>query len=95
MKIPPDATSIAISLALKDIAMMNERMLNAVAEKGQSVGFALLVFREGDPKTHGQPAQYISNVPRENMIIALEEVLARWKAGHVKGPAHDPGPTRN
>ena len=39
-------------------------------------GFALLVF---DVNSDDYVTQYISNGEREDMIIALEEVLARWK----------------
>lgn len=40
-------------------------------------GFALLLFKFGDPP---QPATYISNGPREDMIRTVEEWLARVKA---------------
>lgn len=84
----PDKASIAISQSLQPMADAIESVLDRAA--GEHVGFALLVFKMGDPAVHGQRAQYVSNVDRPTMIKALEELLECWKAGEVRGPVGMP-----
>lgn len=59
----------------RDIANMLDCALNPDGRHG--VGFALLLFSFGDPP---QPATWISNSDRGDMIRAVEEWLARAKA---------------
>lgn len=48
-------------------------------------GFALLVFPFGDdPKDR---MNYISNARREDMIVALKELLARFEGQDIEPPA--------
>jgi hypothetical protein len=55
------------------------RLLDAGLNRGgpRRRGFALLLFAFGDPP---QPATYISNGGREDMIRAIEEWLEKVKA---------------
>jgi hypothetical protein len=59
----------------RDIAKMLDRSLNRDGKR--STGFALLMFSFGDPP---QPATWISNADRGDMIHAVEEWLERAKA---------------
>lgn len=56
---------------------LNPDMLHPRDDKRRAVGFALLVFALGDPP---QPATWISNADRGDMIHAVEEWLERAKA---------------
>lgn len=59
----------------RQIARSLERFANPDGKR--EVGFALLLFRFGDPP---QPSTYISNGDRADMIGAIEEWLQRAKA---------------
>lgn len=71
--------------AARKTASLLDRMLNpqtpqeiAVgAERNRTTGFALLMFAFGEPP---QPATWISNADRGDMIRAVEEWLERAKA---------------
>jgi hypothetical protein len=56
---------------------LNPDMLHPRDEKRRTVGFALLMFAFGDAP---QPATWISNADRGDMIRAVEEWLERAKA---------------
>jgi len=60
----------------RTLARLLDRMLNTTGEP-KVVGFAVLLFAFGEPP---QPATWISNAEREDMIFAVEEWLARAKA---------------
>jgi hypothetical protein len=59
----------------RDIAGMLDHGMNPTGER--KVGFALLMFAFGDAP---QPATWISNADRGDMIRAVEEWLERAKA---------------
>lgn len=66
----------------REVAGMLDRALDPEMRhqrdfESRSNGFALLLFKLGDPP---QPATYISNGNREDMIRAIEEWLVRIKA---------------
>lgn len=56
---------------------MNPGMRHPRDVDRRTVGFALLLFQFGEPP---QPATWISNAEREDMIRAVEEWLERVKA---------------
>jgi GH24 family phage-related lysozyme (muramidase) len=62
----------------REIAQALDRGLNphAVPGQNQGTGFCLLIFEFGDPP---QPATWISNANRGDMIKAVEEWLAHAK----------------
>ena len=49
-----------------------------IQKKHPGLGFAVITF---DFLTIEVPTNYISNAQREDMIVALEGVLERWKKG--------------
>jgi hypothetical protein len=64
--------------------MSNQIGAEAMRELGRIIskqipglGFAVLVFELRRPGV----ANYISNAQRQDMILALEETLKRWKEG--------------
>ena len=56
---------------------LNPDMLGPRDTERRTVGFALLIFAFGEPP---QPATWISNADRGDMIRAVEEWLERAKA---------------
>lgn len=70
---------LKISEKLQDLARAIDSVLFAVA--GEPVRFSLFVWSEGR-------SQYVSNVQRPDVITAVEETVARWKAGMPDVPAH-------
>lgn len=64
-----------VRLVLEEQCAAAGRELAAACPAG--VGFALLMFDFGE----GGNIAYFSNGRREDMIRALEELLAKWKAG--------------
>lgn len=66
----------------REVAHMIDRACNPEMRhprdfENRRTGFALLLFSFGDPP---QPATYLSNGPRGDMIRAIEEWLQRAKA---------------
>lgn len=61
----------------RSMARALDEALNPGGPEKRENGFALLLFKFGDPP---QPATYISNGSREDMIRAVEEWLERAKA---------------
>lgn len=61
-------------------------LMNKLASGLSSVlkpwGFALLVFPMNEP-INGR-INYISNARREDMVVALKELLARWEGRVIK-----------
>lgn len=55
---------------MRDLAVLVKDNLNDA-----NLGFALIVFPFGD----GGTTSYVSNARREDMVNALEELLAKWK----------------
>jgi hypothetical protein len=58
------------------------------SQLGERMGFTLFIFNFGDPGKDDFVA-YVSNTQREDMIKAVEQWLARQKAGLTTDP---PGP---
>ncbi len=58
-------------------SMLNPKMSGPRDASNRKVGFALLMFAFGEPP---QPATWISNADRGDMIRAVEEWLERAKA---------------
>jgi hypothetical protein len=56
---------------------LNPDMIDPRDRERRGTGFALLIFAFGEPP---QPATWISNSDREDMIRAVEEWLERAKA---------------
>lgn len=67
----------ARDLAYELDRILNPDMVTPQDTERRSVGFGLLMFRFGDPP---QPATWISNSDRGDMIRAVEEWLERAKA---------------
>jgi len=72
----------------REIASAMDVAINGDVPKAERLyGFALLMFSFGDPP---QPATYISNGEREDMIRAIEEWLSRIKGQEPASPPADP-----
>ncbi|MCA0247650.1 MAG: hypothetical protein LCH93_13620 [Proteobacteria bacterium] len=71
------------SQALRAIAEKLDIVLQRVA--GRRMGFSLIVWNESAVER----ANYISNCPRPEVVKALEQLLARWKAGMPDVPGHN------
>lgn len=69
-----------LSIALRGIAQDIERQLTTTA--GERVLFSLHIWSDGR-------GQYVSNAKREDVATALEELLARWRAGMPDIPEHE------
>jgi hypothetical protein len=61
------------------IAKSLDGILNPVGPK--KIGFVLLTFYFG--KMEGGRVNYVSNATREDTIIAMKELLARWEGRYV------------
>lgn len=70
---------VRISKGLQKTADNIDHELSALAG-GKPVGFSLLVWTDGR-------TQYVSNCDREQIKLAMRELLARWDADD-EGPAH-------
>ena len=71
--------SMKLSLALQDItAILNELIKQAA---GAELAFVLIVSAD-------DVAQYVSNAKREDGVMLIESLLARWKANRADIPAH-------
>lgn len=73
------STSMKVSARLQDAARLVDEFLEEAA--GERVSFSLIVWTKGT-------INYVSNAEREDVLMALEEMIARWKAGHPDIPAH-------
>lgn len=73
-----------LSANLRGIALALEEILEEHA--GEKVLFCLHIFGEGTDRR----AQYVSNAKREDVAVALQELLDTWKArgGKDDGPYH-------
>lgn len=69
-----------ISLALRGIAEGLDRQLTIAA--GERVMFSLIVFTDGR-------GQYVSNANREDVVKALDDLMAKWRAGMPDIPEHE------
>ena len=56
-------------------AQQMRELANIIQSKIQGLGFALIIFPFEAPAI----GNYISNAVREDMIIAFEELVERWK----------------
>lgn len=69
-----------VSRGLRGIAKRLEKDVEKVA--GKPCHISLFVWTEGR-------SNYISTLPREQVIAILEEHIAAWKAGMPDIPAHE------
>lgn len=73
---------------LNELAKFLDEALNGPRGKGsppRSVGFALLMFPlGGDP---GNRINYIGNSDRNDMLVALKELVARWEGMDINHPS--------
>jgi hypothetical protein len=64
--------------AMRDLAHTIDWVLNGdEGGKERKIVFALLVFPGGGPE--GAMANWISNGKREDMVVALKEIIARFE----------------
>jgi len=62
---------------LSDLGQTIDAGLNGTASGAKRLGFTLLVHPYGKPQ---ERMDAISNGPREDSVVAMKEVLARWDA---------------
>lgn len=71
------AQQTALAESARGMARALDKAVNPGAPEKRENGFALLLFKFGEPP---QPATYISNGNRDDMIRTIEEWLVRVKA---------------
>ena len=63
---------------MRQIAEGLDRILNGIVEPKQ-VGFVLLTYPFGENIEGTGKVNYIGNGKREDVLVALKEVVARWE----------------
>ena len=78
---PPEAD---IAVQLHALGKAIDEILNGPkdAPDRRNMGYALLMFRMGEPGR----MNYISNAQREDMIVALKELVANFEGRVLKEP---------
>lgn len=74
---------MAISEAMQALAGSLSAVLEDIA--GKPMGFSLIVFNA----EAGSRMNYVSNCDRQEVINAMESLLAGWKGGMPDIPAHE------
>lgn len=71
-------------LDMNELASGLDLILNGPAiGKERTVGFALLVYPFGDKPDKGN-INYVGNGAREDVLIALKELVARWEGRYTE-----------
>jgi len=65
-------------VGMNDIANVLDDAFNGNV-RPKKVGFALLVYNLGEDLTGTGRLNYIGNGKREDMLVALKELVARWE----------------
>lgn len=73
-----------LSRKLQDVAKDLSATLEGIA--GKKVGFGLVVFQTN---TSDGFSSWVSNCPRDQMMIFLREFLGRWERGEPDQPIHE------
>jgi hypothetical protein len=88
--------SIEYRAQMRAVAETLDEFLNGknTPKHKRQTGFCVLMFPFGDPtgNPHRDRINYISNANRQDMIIAMKELISRFEGRHIEEqPGHIPG----